>query len=65
MVAEVLPADGPARVVVGLWQSRLQHISHLLVLVLGSPFACAWTALRLWRHHTLALVGGDGYEPLD
>ena len=22
-------------------------------------------ALRLWRHHTLALVGGDGYEPLD
>ena len=40
----------------------------LLVLVLGSPWACAWTAVRLWTHHTLALVGDgeDGsYQQID
>ena len=34
----------------------------------GSPWACAWTAVRLWTHHTLALVGDgeDGsYQQID
>ena len=54
----IVATDGPLRG--GVWA--------LLVLVLGSPWACAWTAVRLWTHHTLALVGDgeDGsYQQID
>ena len=31
----------------------------LATCLLGSPFACAWVAQRLWHHETLALVDAD------
>ena len=40
----LIATDGPLRG--GVWSA--------LVLVLGSPWACAWTAIRLWTHRTLA-----------
>ena len=58
LVGVIVATDGPLRG--GVWA--------LLVLVLGSPWACAWTAVRLWTHHTLALVGDgeDGsYQQID